>query len=47
LCSEQHGNGGSGDRRFLQPVDFALFLKMTQGACAQALDHDTFDFWKD
>ena len=25
----------------------ALFLKMTRGACAQALDHDTFDFWKD
>ncbi|MGD0865601.1 MAG: phosphotransferase [Rhizomicrobium sp.] len=25
----------------------ALFLKMTRGACAQALDHNTFDFWKD
>jgi hypothetical protein len=25
----------------------ALFLKMTRGACAQALDHGTFDFWKD
>jgi hypothetical protein len=25
----------------------ALFLKMTRGAFAQALDHNTFDFWKD
>jgi hypothetical protein len=25
----------------------ALFLKMTRGACVQALDLDTFDFWKD
>jgi hypothetical protein len=25
----------------------ALFLKMTRGACAQALDHGTFDFWND
>jgi len=25
----------------------ALFLKMTRGACAQALDHDTLEFWKD
>jgi Phosphotransferase enzyme family len=25
----------------------ALFLKMTRGACAQALDNGTFDFWKD
>jgi len=23
----------------------ALFLTMTRGACAQALDHDTFDLW--
>jgi hypothetical protein len=25
----------------------ALFLKMTRGACAQALDSGTFDFWMD
>jgi hypothetical protein len=25
----------------------ALFLKMTQGACAQALDHDSFALWQD
>jgi hypothetical protein len=25
----------------------ALFLKMTRGACSQALDHHTFDFWPD
>ncbi len=25
----------------------ALFLKMTRGACSQALDHRTFDFWPD
>jgi hypothetical protein len=24
----------------------ALFLKMTRGACAQALDHDSFAFWE-
>jgi hypothetical protein len=24
----------------------ALFLKMTQGACAQALDHDSFALWQ-
>ncbi|MGL4543048.1 MAG: phosphotransferase [Polymorphobacter sp.] len=24
----------------------ALFLKMTRGACAQAIDHDSFAFWK-
>ena len=24
----------------------ALFLAMTRGACAQALDHDTFNLWK-
>lgn len=25
----------------------ALFLKMTRGACAQALDHKSFDFWEE
>jgi aminoglycoside phosphotransferase (APT) family kinase protein len=25
----------------------ALFLKMTRGACAQALDHDSFSYWQD
>jgi aminoglycoside phosphotransferase (APT) family kinase protein len=25
----------------------ALFLKMTRGACAQALDHDSFSYWLD
>jgi len=25
----------------------ALFLKMTRGACAQALDNNSFDFWED
>lgn len=25
----------------------ALFLKMTRGACAQALDHDSFAYWQD
>ncbi|MDH2382105.1 phosphotransferase [Bradyrhizobium sp. CER78] len=25
----------------------ALFLKMTRGACAQALNHDSFSYWRD